>query len=104
MLQCLLKEVHEASGLCPAVITQLLEALKPQHRQQLSHALTQLRQQHMQQKLLLDETPATAADALVQQLQQLSAVDVMLMMSLQQQQSEADIALPLMTGVLEAPR
>jgi hypothetical protein len=106
MLQCLLKEVREASGLCPAVITQLLEALKPQHRQQLSDALTQLRQQQIQQEKTLSEEPTTAAAAevLVQQLQQLSAVDVLLMMSLQQQQSEADIAFPLMTGILEAPR
>lgn len=107
MLQCLLKEVQSASGLCPAVITHLLEALKPQHRQQLSNALKQLRQQQIQQGITtLDDTPAraAAADTLAQQLQQLSAVDILLMMSLQQQQSEADIAFPLMTGILEAPR
>lgn len=108
LLQHLLEEVQSAGLLCPAVVPPLLEALLPQHRQELSFRLTQLRQQYIdyQQQEPQDgvlPNPA-AAEAFVQHLQQLTSVDVLLMTSIASQQWQADVSFVLMQGVTQTPR
>lgn len=97
-------------ALCPTAVPQLLEALEPQHMQQLSTTLLQLTQQQPQQQLHMhhagaeDCVEATSA-AMGQQLRHLGVVDVLLLISLAaQQQWAADVSLVLMHGVLEAGR
>lgn len=101
-LQRLLLELQSAVALSPAAVPQLLQAVQPQHRHQLAEALLALRDQH--QDNLVGQEEGAAAD-LIEQLQQLSVVDVLLLISLAaQQQWAADVSLVLMHGVLEADR
>jgi len=102
MLQRLLLELQSAAALSPAAVRQLLQAVQPQHRHQLAEALLAMREQHQDD---LVGQPEGAAAHLIEQLQQLSVVDVLLLISLAaQQQWAADISLVLMHGVLEADR
>lgn len=94
--------------LCPAVVPQLLEALQPQHRQHLTDTLQQLRheyeQQHDQDGSVCQVNHEAAA-AFAEQLQHLSEVDVLLIVTLtSQQQWAADVSLALMQGVLATGR
>jgi hypothetical protein len=100
--------VQTVVQICPAVVLQLLEALRPQHRQHLAQTLTQLRYEYEQQHDQDDgvcQVDHEAAAALVEHLQQMSEVDVLLIMTVtSQQQWAADVSFALMQGVLGAGR
>lgn len=96
-------------ALCPAVVPQLLDALQPRRMQHLADICAELRRQcDEQQQQQQDEDAAAATDnaaseATAQDLRQLSAVDVLLLISLaSQQQWAADVSLVLMQGVTRA--
>lgn len=106
-LQRLLLEMQSAVAMCPTAVPQLLEALEPQQMQHLSTTLLQLTEQQQQQQHLdcAGAPDHAAAVFLGQQLRHLAVTDVLLLISLaDQQQWAADVSLVLMHGVLEAGR
>lgn len=108
--QRLLSEVQSAVALCPAVVPQLLDALQPRHMQHLADICADLKRQCDEQQQQDEDAAAAATDnaaaeGTAQELRQLSAVDVLLLISLaSQQQWTADVSLLLMQGVTRAHR
>lgn len=108
LLQRLLLEVQSAAELSPAVVPQLLSALQPKQRQGLAATLSDLRQQLQLQHDVSAGVGGRAdqdGHELVQQLQGLSVVDILLLVSLaSQQQWAADVSLVLLHGVVGTDR
>jgi hypothetical protein len=101
--QVLLLEVQSATAIYPATVALLLHALSSAQRQQLADTLLDTAQQQLQQQQYLQEP--LQVPAWVQQVQQLSKWDVLLLLGLWgQPQWEADAGLVLLQGVSDMAR
>jgi hypothetical protein len=101
--QVLLLEVQSATAIYPATVSVLLHALSSAQRQQLADALLDAAKQQQHQQQYLQEP--VQVPAWVQQVQQLSKWDVLLLLGLWgPPQWEADAGLVLLQGVRDMAR
>lgn len=100
LLQALLLEVQSATAIYPATVALLLHALSSAQRRHLADTLLSAAQQQQQHQPQQQQVPAW-----VQQVQQLSQWDVLLLLGLWgQPQWEADASLVLLQGIRDMAR